>query len=46
LGLLILPGKVRLEDVEQGLEVDELGRMIHVELSQVFQDFGFDILHQ
>jgi hypothetical protein len=46
LGLFILPGKERLEDVEQGLEVDELGRMIHVELSQVFQHFGFDILHQ
>jgi hypothetical protein len=44
LGIISLAGQEALEDVKQRLEVDELGRVIDVELFQVAQDLLFDIL--
>ena len=44
--LLLLTREVFLKDVKQGLEVNELGRMVHVELGQVVQNLAFHVFHQ
>ena len=46
LGLLFLAREKFFKNVEQGLEVNELRGMVHIELSQVLQHLGFDIFNE
>ena len=46
LGLLLLAREKFFKNVEQGLEVNELRGMVHIELSQVLQHLGFDIFNE